>query len=484
MNVGTTDDELEFVTSIQTVVQVPGVPVLPKLDLNGCYCVPQDASEPGGSWFDAVVLPDDRLALVVGEAPGIGLAAAVVAAQVRSVLHAALRRNADVVEALLLADAFADDVDDARGTSALVAVVDPERAVVTYATAGHAGPLLLPAHAAAAQLSGTGGGVLGTGTGTGFSPVSSDLVPGDVVLLASAAAHRSAALTLLDLLGETAEMAFHDLAVLADASLARLGPDDTLCLVAAQLRGSPHRELRVRLRQGADAVSVTREELGGWLEELRASAMDEMALTHAAAELVTNAVDHGGRDDNREIELSARLGSDGVIRIEVLDHGTWRAPPEDLSRGRGLAMAAGLVDHLGVAAGPFETRALLQHRLVRPVPIQTTRGSAREGPGPAAPVEVVHPEPHVIALRGTFGHDDVERVAAEILVATRGGTLNYCLDVTGVTVLTTSAARLLIDLTSVNRSIGMFAADIDIVAEAGSMTQHTLDVTGIPHRVA
>jgi hypothetical protein len=29
----------------------------------------------------------------------------------------------------------------------------------------------------------------------------------------------------------------------------------------------------------------------------------------------------------------------------------------------------------------------------------------------------------------------------------------------------------------------MFAASIDIVARAGSMTQHTLAVTGIPHRV-
>jgi anti-sigma regulatory factor (Ser/Thr protein kinase) len=482
MNTDSTEDELEFVTSIQSVVQAAGVPVLPKLDLNGSYCVPQDASEPGGSWFDAVVLHDDRLALVVGEAPGIGLAASVVAAEVRSILHSALRRDADVVEALLLADAFADDVDEARGTSALVAVIDPERSLVTYATAGHAGPLLLPAHAAAAQLGGTGGGVLGTGTGTGFAPVTCDLMPGDVVLLASAAAHRSAALTLLDLLGETAEMAFQDLTVLADASLARLGPDDTLCLVAARLRGAPHRELRVRLKDG-DAVRVTRGELSMWLEELRASPMDEMALTHAASVLVTNAIDHGGRDDDREIELYARLGTDGVIRVEVTDHGTWQAPSEDLSRGRGLAMAAGLVDHLGVATGPFGTRALLQHRLVRPVPIETTRGSSREVPRPA-PVEVLHPEPHVIALQGTFGHDDVERVAAEILVATRGGTLGFCLDVTGVTELSTSGARLLIDLTSVNRSIGMFAADIDIVAEAGSMTQHTLDVTGIPHRVA
>jgi anti-sigma regulatory factor (Ser/Thr protein kinase)/anti-anti-sigma regulatory factor len=482
MNTVIAGDELEYVTSVQSVIQVSGVPVLPSVDLNASYCVPRDATEPGGSWFDVVVLPDDRVALVVGEAPGIGLAAATLAGEVRAVLHSSLRRDAGLVDALHLADAYADDVGGARGTSVLLAILDPARAAVTYATAGHAGPLLLPAHGSAIQLDGTGGGVLGTGTGTGYAPETRTISPGDLVLLASAAAHRSAALTMLDLLGEAAEMAFEDLTVLADASLARLGAGDSLCLLAGRLRDAPHRELRMRLHLDREPVRSAREELGGWLEGLRASSMDHMALTHAAAELVTNAVDHGGSDEDRHLELHGRLGTDGVLRVEVLDHGTWRPPSEDLSRGRGLAMAAGLVDHLGVATGPFGTRALLQHRMIRPVAIETTAGSGRSDERPA-PVEVEYTRPHIIELRGTFGHDDVERVAAEILVANRGGTIDLCLDLTALTELSTSGARLLVDLTSVNRSIGMFAASIDIVARAGSMTQHTLAVTGIPHRV-
>jgi hypothetical protein len=481
MSTDTGQDDLEFVTTTQSVVQIAGVPVLPTVDLNASYCVPRGASEPGGSWFDVVVLPDDRVALVVGETPGIGLPAAVMAAQVRSVLHAGLKREADVLEALQLADVFADDVSDARGTSALLAVVDPERSVVTYATAGHAGPLLVRAEGMATQLDSTGGGVLGSGTGTGFAPVTTSLLPGDVVLLASAAAHRSAALTLLDLVEGASSMAFNDLTVLADVSLARLSDDETLCLVAARLRDAPHRELRVRLRPGTQPDREARAELGGWLEELRASPMDEMALTHALAELVTNAVDHGGRADDRGIEMHARLGSDGVTRIEVLDHGSWQPPADDPTRGRGLAMAAGLVDHLGITTGPFGTRALLQHRLNRAVPIETTKDSGPPAPSTGA-VEVSHPAPDVIALRGAFGHDDVDGVTAQILVSTRGGTLPFRLDLSEVTELSTSAARLLVDLTSVNRSIGMFAADIDIVAAAGSRTLHTLEVMGIPHR--
>ena len=45
-----------------------------------------------------------------------------------------------------------------------------------------------------------------------------------------------------------------------------------------------------------------------------------------------------------------------------------------------------------------------------------------------------------------------------------------------------SAVRLLVDLTSVNRAVGMFTADLDMSASAGSTTQRTLGIAGVPHR--
>ncbi len=266
-----------------------------------------------------------------------------------------------------------------------------------------------------------------------------------------------------------------------DVLLPGLAADDTLTLVAARLRESVPRELRAQLQRDSGPLRQAREELGTWLAELRASPMDQMSVVHATAELITNAVEHGGSQDDGQIEVHARLGSDGVVRIEVLDHGSWKVPSEDFERGRGLAMAAGLVDHLGVSIGPFGTRALLQHRLSRPVSIDDSRPAGRSAPGPG-PVQVEHSAPHVVSLRGGFGHDDVERVAAEILVASRGGTIGLSLDLTGVSEISTSAVRLLVDLTSVNRAVGMFTAELDMSASAGSTTQRTLDIAGVPHR--
>lgn len=474
MNTDTEPDEFEYVTALHTVVQPAGVPVLPLIELDGLFCVPGDAVEPGGTWFDVVVLPDDRVGLVVGEVPGIGMSAAVAAAQMRAVIRAGLRREVDVMDALQLADVYAEDLAEARGTSAVVMLVDPERAVATYATAGHAPPLLLPAHGPAQPMDPTGGGLLGTGTGTGFSPATRPLSPGDVVLLASAVAQRSAPLVL-------SAAAFDDLERVVDTLLPGLAADDTVTLVAARMRESVPRELRTSLERDAGPVRQAREELGTWLAELRASPMDEMSVIHATAELITNAVDHGGSQDDGQIEVHARLGSDGVVRVEVLDHGTWQAPSEDVARGRGLAMAAGLVDHLGVSIGPFGTRALLQHRLSRPVTIDDSRPAGR--PASAnGPLQVSHTVPHVVSLRGDFGHDEVERVSAEILVASRGGTIGLSLDLTEVSEISTSAVRLLVDLTSVNRAVGMFTADLDMSATAGSTTQRTLDIAGVPHR--
>ena len=463
-------DGLQLVTALHDVVQPAGLPVLPAFEVHGRFCVPDDAVEPGGSWFDVVVLPDDRLALVVGEVPGIGLTAAVTAAQMRGVIRAGLRRDGDAVDALQLGDIHAEDVPDARGSTALIVLLDAERGIAAYASAGHPPPWLIPADGPPVLLSDTGGGPLGTGSGTGYSRATSSMGKGDGVLLAGSAVHR-------------ATSTFDDPNRMVESLAAGLSSDQALSVVGASLRTEPHRGLDVRLDGEVDPVRCARDQLGSWLAELGASPMDQMGVTHAAAELVTNAFEHGANGHGPWVELRARLGSNGVALVEVLDHGTWQVPVEDLTRGRGLAMAAGLVDHLGIALRPDGTRAFLQHRLLHAAPIEVVRATARIDPDPA-PVEVVHTAPHAVALRGDFGHDDVDRVSAELLVATRGGTVRLSLDLRELTSLSTSAVQLLTDLTSVNRAVGLYAADIEILSTAGSTVQRTLDSACIPHHAA
>ena len=115
---------------------------------------------------------------------------------------------------------------------------------------------------------------------------------------------------------------------------------------------------------------------------------------------------------------------------------------------------------------------------MRPVAIDATE--LERGDQFAEAISVGHPAPQTMSLHGTFRHDDVERVAAEILLATRGGTVPLSLDLTGVTRLSTSAVRLLADLTSVNRGVGTPSADIDIVSTENSVVQQALEIARVP----
>ena len=220
-------DGLQLVTALHDVVQPAGLPVLPAFEVHGRFCVPDDAVEPGGSWFDVVVLPDDRLALVVGEVPGIGLTAAVTAAQMRGVIRAGLRRDGDAVDALQLGDIHAEDVPDARGSTALIVLLDADRGIAAYASAGHPPPWLIPADGPPVLLSDTGGGPLGTGSGTGYTRATSSLAKGDGVLLAGSAVHR-------------ATSTFDDPDRMVESLAAGLSSDQALSVVGASLRTEPH----------------------------------------------------------------------------------------------------------------------------------------------------------------------------------------------------------------------------------------------------
>lgn len=473
-------DELELVTALQDAVQPAGVPVLPMLDVEGRCIVSSHASEPGGSWFDAFVMPDGRLAMAVGEAPGIGLTPSVTAARMSAVIRAGLRRDADVVAALQLADAHAGDLADSRGTAATIVLVDPGHATATYATAGHPPPLLLPASGRAVIFGDTGGGPLGAGVDTRFAEATESLAAGDGLLLASPAAHR------LAFEGQSAQgggdwpaIVFTDLHNVADQLARRIAVDDTLCLVAARLRLSPHPTLALQMNDETDSIQRAREELRTWLAQLRASSMDQMALTHAALELMANAVAYGGQGVDRQANVEARLDADGYVQIEVTNSGAWHARASDAEYGRGLAMAAGLVDHLAVAEQASGVRVRLRHRLVRPVAIEVSDQASGQ---PIDAVQLTREAPQSLSLRGSVSHDEVERLAAEILLATRGGTVPVSLDLTAVTRLSSTAVRLLDDLTTGQRRVGMNTAEIEILATPDSVTQRALALARVPYR--
>ncbi len=100
------------------------------------------ALEVGGDWYDVVELPGGRCAVVVGDVPGRGLAAATVMGQLRSAGRALLLENNGPAQVLRSLDRFSALLPGADCTTVFCAVIDPRASTVRYSSAGHPPALL------------------------------------------------------------------------------------------------------------------------------------------------------------------------------------------------------------------------------------------------------------------------------------------------------------------------------------------------------
>ncbi|WP_406171155.1 PP2C family protein-serine/threonine phosphatase [Streptomyces sp. NBC_00996] len=96
-----------------------------------------------GDWYDVVDLPENRLAVAVGDVVGHGLEAAAVMGMLRSALSSALRAVEGPARALEVLGLYARYVEGALATTAVQAVVDTDARRITYSSAGHPPPVLV-----------------------------------------------------------------------------------------------------------------------------------------------------------------------------------------------------------------------------------------------------------------------------------------------------------------------------------------------------
>jgi sigma-B regulation protein RsbU (phosphoserine phosphatase) len=96
----------------------------------------------GGDWYDVFTLPSGWLGLVIGDVSGHGLASAVVMGRIRSALRAYTLITDDPAEALALLDRKVHHFEAGALTTALYAMIPPDRATIRLSSAGHLRPVL------------------------------------------------------------------------------------------------------------------------------------------------------------------------------------------------------------------------------------------------------------------------------------------------------------------------------------------------------
>jgi serine phosphatase RsbU (regulator of sigma subunit)/anti-sigma regulatory factor (Ser/Thr protein kinase)/anti-anti-sigma regulatory factor len=486
------------VIALQGVLLPSHLPVLPRTGLAAHYLVAAADQAAGGDWFDALLLPDGRVALVVGDVVGHGIEASAAMGQLRAVLRELLHSSSGLAIALARLDAFAAGIPAARAATVCVALLDQRTGELQYATMGHPPPLVVGAGDGGRYLAPTGSGPLGTSSAA--PRVAGDLLgPEELLLLFSdglverpgrdtpeglAELHRLAAAALANrvLPAGAPASAVDRVCQQCVEVLTRTGHTDDVTVLAAQRRADPPPPLRRDVHGGAELRSL-RAELGRWLTDLGADGDDVAGLQLAVTEAVSNSLEHGYGNDGGTVEVEAALGKEGRLRCTVSDRGRWREPaPDPGYRGRGLAIISAHTDRYRIDRRDEGTVAMLERELHhRAVLASGTAPPA--APAPAEPVfdtRTTEGRPMRVAVRGAVDITTADRLAATLRSASRAGALALELDLTGVTHLASAGVQAL------HQFVDTCAAGPDrliLIAPEGSPARPVLELVGLRDHV-
>src|SRR5829696_679210 len=129
------EQELEVARRIQQASLPKEVPTLEEWQINPYY---QPAREVGGDFYDFLDLADGRLGVVVGDATGKGVPAALMMASTRSTLRAVAQASESPGDALRqVNDPLATDIPANMFVTCFYAILDPKSGSLSYANAGH-----------------------------------------------------------------------------------------------------------------------------------------------------------------------------------------------------------------------------------------------------------------------------------------------------------------------------------------------------------
>jgi serine phosphatase RsbU (regulator of sigma subunit) len=135
------EQELRVARLIQQTLLPKSVPGLPGYDVVAYY---RPAREVGGDFYDFLEFEDGRLGLVVGDATGHGVPAALMMANTQSVLRAVAQRGGSEPGRILaeVNEVLRAYIPPSMFVTCFYAILDPESGSLRYANAGHDLPYL------------------------------------------------------------------------------------------------------------------------------------------------------------------------------------------------------------------------------------------------------------------------------------------------------------------------------------------------------
>jgi sigma-B regulation protein RsbU (phosphoserine phosphatase) len=170
--------ELELSRLIQTEMLPRGSLRSGPAEISG---VSIPAREVGGDFFNYFVLPDDRLALLVGDVSGKGVSAALLMANIQATIRARLPHETNLAA---LADHLDRELDQNTPGSVyltlFIGILETDGRLLRYVNAGHNPQFVLRAAGGIAPLGSTGMPIA-LYAGHGYTEARIELLPGDLL---------------------------------------------------------------------------------------------------------------------------------------------------------------------------------------------------------------------------------------------------------------------------------------------------------------
>lgn len=144
--------EHEVAHTLQNSMLPRTLPLVEGVEMAARYRAGGAGTEVGGDWFDAIVLDDGRLLLIVGDVVGRGASAAAVMGQLRTGWRAYALQQFPITVLMRSLDLLLQDLSDGMMATAVCMLVDRERGEMEIVSAGHPPPLVVAADGTAAYV--------------------------------------------------------------------------------------------------------------------------------------------------------------------------------------------------------------------------------------------------------------------------------------------------------------------------------------------
>jgi anti-sigma regulatory factor (Ser/Thr protein kinase) len=317
----------------------------------------------GGDWYDAIVRPDGRLFVAVGDTVGSGLTAAATMGRLRSSAGVTALQTTDPARVLQYLDEYAAHVPGATMATVAIAVYEPRRRRIRYVCAGHPPPVLVKPTGEVELLWGARSWPLDVEVGrVRPAPASAAFPAGSMLLLYTDG--------LVERRDESIDAGFDRLVesvrrnwtlpvpLFLPALLEELGIEDghmhdDVAMIAVRSVGTTDLHFVDVFSATRDELSSARHRVQEWLARVGVPDPPRSDIVLAVNEVVANAIEHGSAFDPSMLVSVEASFRDPELTVSVSDRGHWRSDLEraDTERGRGLPIVERLSDNVRIETG-------------------------------------------------------------------------------------------------------------------------------------